>query len=229
MEKLAQTNPCAFLEHCLQRCRREVRGYHATWHKQDRIDGVLKPKAVIDLYFREEPFSLFLRWLEGAGKAESALYVEGENNNQLLARPNDAFLREIVGEVLALDPNGPEVTQAARLPITDFGFRRSIERVLADCEILRKQGKLDLSYLGEAPEPEAGNRPCYRFQYTLPEEKAAVRKPTIYVDKDTWLPVGRVGMGKDGEPVAISFYRDIRLNPEFAPEQFQRSSLAPKS
>jgi Protein of unknown function (DUF1571) len=231
MEHLARTDPLAFLENCLQRCRREVRAYRAVWLKQDRVDGLLRPKALIEVCFREEPYSLFLRWREGTGKAESVLYVEGENDNKLLARLSDAFLRQLLGEVVPFDPDGPEVTQAAPLPVTKFGFRHSIERALADCQELQKKGELDLKFLGEAVAPEAGDRTCYRFQYTPlePGEGTAHRRLTLYLDKDTWLLVGRVGAGEDGEPVNISFYRDVRLNPDFAPDQFQRSALAPKA
>src|SRR5205807_1657314 len=80
MEVLAKENPVAFLENCLIRYDREVKGYSLTMQKQERIDGKLEKKEIIEVHYREGPaqdgHSVFMRWKEGARLAARALYVD---------------------------------------------------------------------------------------------------------------------------------------------------------
>ena len=86
MEKLAQTDPIAFMEHCLRRYAREVKGYTLVLQKQEKLAGKIYPKEEISVRFREQPQSVYFQWLEGSRLAERTLYVEGENDGKLLAR-----------------------------------------------------------------------------------------------------------------------------------------------
>ena len=81
MEKLASKEPIAFLEFCLRRQEREVTGYRLTFSKQERIGKNLEKPELIDVWFKEQPHSVFMKWREGERLAARALYVEGENNN----------------------------------------------------------------------------------------------------------------------------------------------------
>jgi hypothetical protein len=49
----------------------------------------------------------------------------------------------------------------------------------------------------------------------------------VYIDKDTWLQIGSVLKDKDGKLLGEYIFRDIRLNPTFKPEQFQKAALVP--
>src|SRR5262245_52058274 len=66
LTRLARTDPVAFVEACLGRYAREVKGYRCTFQKQERLGGKLQPAEVIDVAFREEPFSVLFDWREGA-------------------------------------------------------------------------------------------------------------------------------------------------------------------
>src|SRR4051794_12975925 len=104
LEKLARANPIAFLEAGLRRYQRTVKGYSCTFQKQERLDGKLQRTEVIEVYFREQPFSVYFGWLEGARLAERTLYVEGENDGMMLARPAAKLARMVVGDVTSRDP-----------------------------------------------------------------------------------------------------------------------------
>src|SRR5438876_11526647 len=83
MEMLAKEDPIAFLENCLTRYDREVKGYSLTMQKQERLEGKLQKKEIIEVHYREGPakdgHSVFMRWLEGARLAARVVYVDGEN------------------------------------------------------------------------------------------------------------------------------------------------------
>jgi hypothetical protein len=229
MEQLARDHPIEFLKDCIRRYQRDVKGYHLTMQKQERIDGRLRPTEVIDVWFREKPYSVYLGWTKNPGRAERAVYVEGENGDQTLVRPAGMLARKIAGDVISVDPAGEESRQSGRYTLKQFGMNKGALRTLASWEAADAQGAMHVEYLGIVKVIEAGNRPCYalhRGQYAKPEGDG-VTDLTIYIDKETWLQVGSVLKGEGGKIIASYYFRDIQLNPEFPPKQFTRAALQP--
>lgn len=226
LEKEAAENPVAFLEDCLRRYAREIKGYHCTMQKQERIDGRLQSREIVDVLYRNQPHSALLHWKEGARKAEAALFVEGENNGKMLARPTGVLARTVAGNVVERDVEGSDARASGRYPLTQFGIRKGTERTLKAWKAAQDRGQLDVKYLGVQKIKEAGDRPCYKLRraYAAPETDG-VTELTIYVDTDTWLQVGSVLKGEGGKLIGEYFFRDIELNPTFAPGQFERSAL----
>jgi hypothetical protein len=225
MERLARTDPVAFLETCLRRYDREVRGYTTTFHKHERIGGEWGPDEVIDVAFRDKPLSVRFEWLKGAGRAARTLYVKGENDDQLLVRPSGRLAYRVAG-IVTRDPDGPQARAASRYPMTTFGIKIGTQRVLAAWQAARKQDALHVEYLGKEKVREVGGRVCYvlrRTRFAKPEEDG-ITETVSYIDAETWLQVGTVLKGEDG-PIAEYFFRDVRLNPDFAKDAFTRAAL----
>jgi hypothetical protein len=228
MDQLARNDPIAFLETCLRRYDRDVQGYHLTMFKRERINGKLRPPELVDVYFKEQPHSVYLNWLEGAAKAGRALYVEGENNGKMLARPNGALLRQIAGDVVERDVEGPEARQSGRFTLNYYGLKKGTERYVASWKSADEEGKLRVEFLGDHLLAEASNRLCYHFRRSCIEpENDGVMEQTLFVDKETWLQVGSIIKGHQGELIGEYYFRDIHINPDFRPDQFQRSALTP--
>jgi hypothetical protein len=224
LERLAHTDPVAFLEACLRRYDREVHGYRVTLHKHERLEGKLPPPEVIDVAFREKPFSVLFDWREGAGRAQRTLYVRGENDDKLLVRP--AGWRFHVAGIVTRDPEGPDARAAGRYPLPGFGIKIGTQRVLTSWQEARKRGELHVEYVGRQRVPELGNRMCHvlrRQPYARPEEDG-ITSLVMYVDVETWLQVGTVLEGDNGL-IGEYFFRDVRLNPEFPAETFTRQTL----
>lgn len=228
MQKLAADDPVRFLEFCLLRYRREVHGYRCTLHKQERIAGKLRPPEVVEVRYRRQPHSVYMHWLEGADRAERVLYVQGENNDQMLVRPNGALRRAVAGDVVRRDPNGPEARQAGRYSLAHFGIEQGTQRIVGHWQAARQRGRFHADYQGTAPVPQLGGRPCFRFfrSSDLPEEDGVVEL-TLFVDRDTWLQTGSILKGKDGSLIAQYFFRDVELNPPFPEGQFTAAALKP--
>jgi hypothetical protein len=226
MERLARTDPIAFLENCLHRCDRKVRGYRAVLQKRERLGGKLRRTEILDVAFREEPFSVLLDWREGAGRVQRTLFVKGANDGQLLARPASALAYRLAG-IVARDPEGPDARRVGRYPLTGFGIKIGMRRVRAAWAAARKEGALHVAYLGRRRVPEAGNRLCYVFRrdrVARPEEDG-ITAGTFSIDVETWLQVGVVLDGEDNQRIGEYFFRDVRLNPDFPPETFTRQAL----
>lgn len=228
MERLAKQDPIAFLENCLLRYAREVKGYSLTLKKQERINGTNYPREIIEVHFRDQPHSVHFTWREGARLAEKVLYVEGENDGKMLARPRGLAARLVAGDIVARDVDGPDARQSGRYPLSEFGLKKSCARTLAAWKEARRAGNLDIEYVGVHKVKELDDRVCWVLRHTTREPNAeGVKETTIYVDTQTWLQTGV--LLKDGEGLVIGAYYfcDIRLNPKFDKDQFKPASLRP--
>lgn len=229
MEKLAKSDPVAFLDKCLDRYRREVKGYQAIFHKQERIGGKLNRPEEIEVFFRENPHSVCMIWKSGARLAERSLYVEGQNKNKILVRPNGGVRRLAAGDVVERDVDGADARQSGRYTLDQFGIKKSTERVHVAWKAAKDKGALKVAYKGIEKVPMAGNKTCYHLhRVCAAPENDGVMEHTLYVDTETLLPVGSRTLGKNGELIGEYFFRDIKLNPDFDAEQFTRAALMPK-
>jgi len=229
MERLAKDDPIAFLENCLRRYQREVKGYTCTFQKQERINDRLQRTEVIEVAFREEPYSVLFRWVEGARLAERALYVEGENDGMLLVRPEGRLARRVAGDIVTREPEGRDAKQSSRYTLKEFGLKKGALRTLHSWKSAKERNALHLEFLGEKKLKEAGDRLCWvlhRDRYPKPEEDG-ITEVTIYIDKETWLQVGAVLKGEDGKLIASYYFRDVKLNPDFKADQFTKTALTP--
>jgi hypothetical protein len=223
-EPLPDSDPVTFLEKCLARYdRRHIRGYHAYLHKQERINGKLDPPGEIEVWYRTQPHSVFLHWLQGAHGAESVLYVEGENGGKLLVHPSGLAGR-LVKDV-AIDPDSPEARQSGRYSIRDFGLRETLARTVHQWSAASEQGELQVEYLGVKKVPEVGDRYCYTLRRTFQHPQSnGIVQAAVFLDQETWFQVGTVLRSEGGSLIGEYLYRDIQLNPNFKANQFEPSA-----
>ena len=230
MEKLARTDPVAFINTCVDRYDREVRGYRVTLTKRERVGGTLypprsKPPEVVRCAFREKPFSVLMDWRQGARKAQTTLYVEGQNDNQLLVRPSS--WRTWFASIVSRDPGGKEAMETSRYPITEFGIQVGMRRTQTAWRAARKRGDLMVRFGGEKRLAELNKRPCWelkRVGYPKPEDDGIVES-TLYFDPENYLQVGSILVGEQGQLIGSYFFTDLQINPEFPANTFTRESL----
>jgi hypothetical protein len=129
LEKLSSSDHVALLESCLSHYRPRVKDYTCTFSKQERMDGRLGARQLIDVRFREDPFSVAMTWRENPPRGDRVLYVEGRWDGKMLVRPTGVLARAIV-PVAVRDPDGKEAMAETRRPVTMFGFKRSLQSLL---------------------------------------------------------------------------------------------------
>jgi hypothetical protein len=227
LEEVRHKSPLTFLEMCLDRQRREVHSYKLRFIKKERINGKLFPPAkdkyeIIDVAFREEPFSVFFKWVANGKLASKVLYVEGENNDKMLGRPFIPLL-----PVMTEDVDGPKAKNSGRYTIAEFGLFKATERGVASMKSAQARGTLHVRYEGKVTLAEVGDRPCYKFVRTPyePVEEDALNELTLYFDCQTWLQIGSILRDPQGQLLAEYFFRDIEINPTFDAKQFTRAAL----
>jgi hypothetical protein len=239
---LLRADPLRAFEKSLQRYRDEIRGYTCTMEKQERIGGVLRPKEIVSVAFREEPFSVFMKW-QGVPEYRlpyCSLYVRGENDGK-----TKALVRTRLGAIL-LDTrtNSAESRNTSRYSIEDFGFYNNTLRTHRAWSEVRSKGRFHYEFLRTEAVAECGDRICHVIRrhcdppevdtFSLSETEArdpaqypteAFTTVTLMFDAETWLQVGSVQTDANGELVGAYYFRDVVLNPTFTPEQFTLAAL----
>lgn len=226
MEDLVKKDPVKFLEVCLARYEKEVQGYRCVFHKHERVNDKLRDPEVILVHFREKPFSVHMNWQKGEDLCIRSMYVAGQYEGKLVARPL-FFGREL--PVLARRPlDAPDVMSTTRFGIDKFGMYLGAKATLDAIHAAQKAGTLHLKYEGIETVAKAGNRRCYklvRTPYMPPEEKEGINELTIYIDRATLFQVGSILKDARGEFIAEYFFTEIELNPIFDEKQFTDKAL----
>ncbi len=160
--------------------------YTATFHKRERIGGKLTEDQFMSLKFRQEPFSVYLKWIKGSDEGQELLYVEGENDNEMMVK-----LGSVSGGMLPalkLDPHGSMAMSKARYPITTLGFEQMMQEIL-------QYRRDDLANLGRVKcrmleGQKFDRRDCYCFlmEYAS-KEKSPFRKSVLYIDSELSIPI----------------------------------------
>lgn len=223
MERLAKTDPVRFLNNVLRRYNREVQGYSLTMSKQERMAGELKKKEVLAVHFRDEPHSVFLDWKQNAGLAQRVVFVEGQNNGNMLVKTATA-----ISFIVQRNPEGAEARKTARYTLRQFGIKKGTMRTKASWEKAAKDNALHVEYLGKRKIREAGGQECWvlkRTKFKEPE-RDGMTEMTIFVSTKDWLQVGSILKDKDNKLIAEYYFWDIKLNPKFADDQFTRAALS---
>jgi hypothetical protein len=233
MDTLAKNDPISFLKYCLRRQEREVSSYSLTLQKQERINGKLEKKEIIEVHFKEKPHSVFFQWKSGQRLAQRALYVTGENNGMLVVKPagiGGAFLKSV-----ERDPEGKDARSSGRYTLKEFGLQLGLRHTLGTWEKAKEQKALHVEYLGKQKIKELERRECYVFKRSRFKEPEGdgVTEQMAYVDAETWLLTGSILRGgeegaKDRPLIAEYYFRDIRLNPKFKEDQFTRKAIEEK-
>ena len=125
-DRIQTEDPFAFLTKGLKWLNdNAVQDYQGTFVVQERIQGRLNQPAVCQFKFREEPFALAIHVMEGAGRVDRMLYVEGQ---QLVVHPT-GFAGKLVSAV-CISPDDSRVRENSLRPLSDFGIRNALERII---------------------------------------------------------------------------------------------------
>lgn len=202
-----------------------VRDYEATLTKRERIQGELR-REVMRIRFREEPFSVYLKF-EGEHAGREVLYVEGRNQNNILAHEGSG-LKALVGTV-SLSPTSPEVLAQSRHSITEIGLRKLVRSVIERWEEEAGFGEAEVQYYQNA---RLGERECLVIEcrHPRPRRQFPFHLTRLFIDKETQLPVRVENYGFPGQagadpPLEEEYtYSNVRTNVGLTASDFDRNN-----
>jgi hypothetical protein len=193
-----------------------VRDYACTFIKQERIGGRLLPEQTAQMLVREEPFSVYLRFVAPSSVAGQELcYVAGSYGDRVRVRGNG--LKGAFGFV-TLPLDDPRVTSQSRHSVAEAGLRSLIDQVATAHSELR----------GDASQLEIGGvrlygRPCTRVSLHLPAgSRQYGDRGVVYFDRESKLPVRFEAYDRSGELLESYTYLDTRRNVGVPDSAFQK-------
>lgn len=161
-----------------------VRDYQCLLIKREQLNGDMLTQTM-EMKFREEPFSVYLKFQE-PNPGREILFVKGQNENKLLAHEGSG-LKSLVGTVpLALDD--PRVRSENRHPITEIGMKNLIDKVIAQWEYEGQYGEATVQYF---PEAKIGGVSCPAIECMHPQARRQFpfHLSRLYIDAASNLPV----------------------------------------
>lgn len=212
---LARTDHIALLKWAQQNYKNRVQDYQGTFYKRERINGKLKKEQIISILFKEEPFSVLMKWKKNAGSVDKLLYVEGSNNNQMIVHPTGLFswIKSV-----KRDPRCKEALKSSRNSCDRFGFNRTLESMLKVYELADKEEDLEINYLGQTI---VNGRKCAAMERILPaNKKYPSQRMVVEIDLEYLLPVSVTSY--DWQNKMISRYRfgDLKFNTGLSTQRF---------
>ncbi len=177
--------------------------YTATFMKQERLDGAgeIPDMQTMDLKIRHQPFSVYMKWIEGGDRGREVLFVEGENDSKMLVKLGG--IKRLLPTV-KLDPTEALAMAESRHPVSKMGLLELTNQLITyrkrDFEL--KEG-VRWQIL---PHLEFANRKCTGFlvEYASKSVEPVYRKSLVYIDQELHLPVcvHNYGWPEDGVTLA---------------------------
>ncbi|NIP84329.1 MAG: DUF1571 domain-containing protein, partial [Planctomycetales bacterium] len=208
----------------LDRIDREIHDYTCTLIKRERVDGELLEREYLFAKVRHQPFSVYLYFLAPHGKkGQEVIYVDGMYNNKLCAHAGSGP-QALIGKVF-LPPDGMLAMRDNRYPITFFGFRTLIQRLIEVGEHDLQFGECEVVQFANA---KINGRPCSCIQVKHPHPRDEFRYhlARIFIDEEMQVPVRLTAYEwpeKAGGPpklVEEYTYVNVKLNQELTDMDF---------
>ncbi len=200
---------------------KEVKAYEAVFTKRELI-GRRLIKTTMNLKLRDEPFSVYLKFMDlNAGR--EVIYFEGRNNNQILV--HEAGLKALVGTVQRA-PNAPDVMAENRYPVNMIGLENMIGKVIKQWEEEGKFGEIKTQKYPNAKLPTGEACVAYESLHPTPRNQFKFHITRLWIDTQTGLAIRVEQLGfpqkGDKEPPVIEEYTygNLKLNIKLTDRDF---------
>ena len=194
-----------------------VKDYTCIFTKRERVKGELLPEQTILMKVRENPFSIYMKWVGEEHRGQEALYVTGKNDGEL--KVHRGGLLGIIN--FNLDPEGDLAMKNDRHPITEAGIGHTIRLIREDLALARKNNEGEITGLGKK-EVDGSGVHCFRAVVPPEKVKTGSKKTSpekyysalseICLDAVSLLPVSVTIYDSAGELLEKYGYREVKLN-----------------
>ncbi|UCE61558.1 MAG: DUF1571 domain-containing protein [Phycisphaerales bacterium] len=209
-KRLAMTDPLGFLRMCRENYLAWVSDYRCDFAIREHVAEVLSEEEHIEVLFRQEPFSVHMRWRGESRPAHRLSYVAGRWNvdgqEYALVVPS-GVLRWLAPAGVKQDIHSPLMRAASTRPVDQFGFLNTLDFIINYCESARDDPAYDLSYVDI---DVVDNRPCYVFERRLPYTGTDGPYPNrllvLYIDAEWLVPTTCLAYADDAAQELLGSY-----------------------
>ncbi len=189
-----------------------IKDYTALLTKQENINGELQGAQVMEIKFRQEPFSVYLKFRYPKKiNGQEAIFVRGQNDSKLIA--HGVGVERTFG-TQKVEPDSFIAMRGNKYPITDIGIVNLIDKML---EVGRRDSKFGECEVVYDDNVKVDDRPCTMIEvsHPVPRKNFTFHVARIFVDKELNLPIRYESYdwpSKEGdEPVLIEAYTYQKL------------------
>jgi len=193
----------------------EVRDSTCIFLKTERVGKSVLPAQTIELKVRQDPFSVYMRWLEAPHKGREAVYQKGRFDDKVVARLGDLFGFD---SIFTFSPTAPEIMQENRHSIVEAGVGHITQRLYDQFSQAREQGALTARYLGTE---RYLDRPTWKIMRVL--EDGGYRYWNI--DMELLLPIRVVTYDAFHQLQETYSFQDLALNVGLTDADFDPRAL----
>lgn len=218
IESLARKDHTALLEFCLQQYQQRFTDYTCTFIKQEKINGAIGKEQVVHVKFMQHPFSVAMAWTpQTAPTGDRVIYVDGKYGNQMLVRPANSFLNNLVGTQKRV-PDSPEVLKATLRPVNKFGFEQGLISLIDVYKQAKAAGECKESFGDYAD--VGGRKAIVLIRHLPPKDAYPAERTVTYIDLEYLVPIGIEGYDWDKELSCRYIYKDIKFNVGLTADDF---------
>ena len=209
-ETLIRHDPLAAMIEARAQHLRDVIDYECVMVKQELLPAGMSAEQEISVKFRQAPYSVYMEWKRNPGMAARVIYVKGRWTDSTAQDPEDrelavaqpGALARIFVKSVTQPIHGRLAKKSSRRFIDEFGFEKTLDRLINICEMGKSRGELGLEYSGES---QFDGRAVWVIRRHLPYIAEGGRYPdrTAEILIDQRLRV----------PVAVYCYSDDDRNP----------------
>ena len=216
LEPTIRRDPLAFLQRARTWAKGHIHEYTGHFQKLERVDGHLQKPEKMQMKFRREPFSVYLKWVAEPSKGQEAIYVQGKYKGHVQVHPSG--LLGVIFRRVSIDPIGKTARKHSRRPVTMAGMVNMIGLVTGQCEEAHARGDLTLTYEGVRVE---GGRPAYVLKRVLPDGKGyPCELLVIFIDTEYLVCFRTDAYNWDGELISHYFYTNLDMAPGLTDRDF---------
>ena len=205
---------------------KEIQDYECNFTKREFLAKKLQ-KTTMRLKFREEPFSVYLKFID-ANAGREVLYVKGQNNNNLLVR--EPGFKAVLG-VIPLSPTGPDAMAENKYPLTSIGMKNMLNRVIAQWESEARFAGTTVQKRPDSKLPLTGEIcTVYESIHAKPFKDFKYHTTRLWIDDKSGLAIGCQQLAFPGknekEPPLVEeyFYTDLKVNRKLTDADFDKNN-----
>lgn len=229
-----------FAKTALRDMQGEVNDYTAILAKRENINGVIGPNCYMNIKVRcprtlengeTTPFSIYMKFLRPKDCAgREVIWVEGENQNNLIAHEGSGILRL---KTFELSPTGMLAMKGQKYPIFDCGLENLMIKLIEKAERDREVGPCTVNYRDGA---QINKRPCSLIELIHEHKQGPYEfhKAQVFIDEELQMPVRYAAYdwpNAPGEsPVLLEEYTyyNVKVNVGLKDIDFDRTNPAYK-
>lgn len=209
----------------VQETLKKVNDYEANFTKKEVVGKKLIQSEMF-IKFREQPFSVYIKYLNPHGGRE-VIYVAGKNKDKLLAHGEG--ITSIVGTI-KLKPDSKDALEENRYPITMFGMSKLVSTLTQQWQEDEKHDDCIVKFF---PNAKLDKVDCKVVETSYPKQVAHAKfhLTRLYIAKDSGLPVRVEQFGfpaAGGQPPVVEeyTYSKIKTNVGFSDIDFDTENKA---